>query len=186
MVAQYHNGKFVEFHEFHVVEYEAYNPDAQEISMAKLVEDGGCVAIITKPARLPVFDQNRVPDAVTCSGAAIIINDSRDGNPRPHLAVSNGASWDQYVRADEVESIVTALVSAQLKSLIPATVDVVLPAPQLASSQMTAVSDDDRFRVMAQAMLEMSEQIVRLQHAVADHSRVIDGALIPVPAGAAA
>ncbi len=91
--------------------------------MPRVIEDGGSTANLSKPARLPHYDPRRVPDAVTCAGAAIIINDSKDGNPRPQLAISNGASWDRYVRADEVESLVARLVADHLRSFNPATVD---------------------------------------------------------------
>lgn len=175
--------------------------------MARMVEPDGAVAACARPFRPPAYEPSRVPDPITCAGAVITINDRHDGNPRPHLAMSNGASWDRYVRADEVESLVSSLVSSLMRSYNPSTVDVTqlvqqavrdtlptlvqramaaLPAPQPAAAPMALPSDDERIKVMAQAMLEMSEQIARLQHAVNDHSRVIDGALIPVPAGAAA
>ena len=175
--------------------------------MARVVEDGGATTNVLKPLKLPVYEPGRVPDPVTCATAAIIINSRTDNNPRPVLCVSNGASWDRYVRADEVESLVSSLVSSLMRSYNPSSVDVTplvqqavrdtlptlvqramaaLPAPQLTAAPMALPSDDERIKVMAQAMLEMSEQIARLQHAVSDHSRVIDGALIPVPAGAAA
>lgn len=91
--------------------------------MARIIEDGGSVATVLKPLRIPVYEPGRLPDPVTCTGSIILINDRRDGNPRPQLAISNGASWDRYVRADEVESLVARLVADHLRSFNPATVD---------------------------------------------------------------
>lgn len=168
--------------------------------MARVVEDGGATSNVLKPLKLPVYEPGRVPDPVTCAGAAIIINSRTDGNPRPALAISNGASWDIYARVDQVQQTtqivqspttveVTPLIQQAVRDTLPTLVQramAALPAPQPAAAPMALPSDDERIKVMAQAMLEMSEQIARLQHAVEDHSRVIDGALIPVPAGAAA
>ncbi len=84
--------------------------------MARMVEPDGAVAACARPFRPPSYEPNRVPDPITCAGAVITINDRHDGNPRPHLAMSNGASWDRYVRADEVESLVRKLVTELLKT----------------------------------------------------------------------
>jgi len=84
--------------------------------MARMVEPDGAVAACARPFRPPSYEPNRVPDPITCAGAVVVINDRHDGNPRPHLAMSNGASWDRYVRADEVESLVRKLVTELLKT----------------------------------------------------------------------
>lgn len=84
--------------------------------MARMVEPEGAVAVCARPFRPPAYEPNRVPDPITCASAVIVINDRHDGNPRPHLAMSNGASWDRYVRADEVESLVRKLVAELLKT----------------------------------------------------------------------
>lgn len=84
--------------------------------MARMVEPDGAVAACARPFRPPAYEPSRVPDPITCAGAVITINDRHDGNPRPHLAMSNGASWDRYVRADEVESLVRKLVTELLKT----------------------------------------------------------------------
>ena len=84
--------------------------------MARMVEPDGAVAACARPFRPPAYEPSRVPDPIACAGAVITINDRHDGNPRPHLAMSNGASWDRYVRADEVESLVRKLVTELLKT----------------------------------------------------------------------
>lgn len=84
--------------------------------MARMVEPDGAVAACARPFRPPAYEPSRVPDPITCAGAVITINDRHDGSPRPHLAMSNGASWDRYVRADEVESLVRKLVTELLKT----------------------------------------------------------------------
>lgn len=84
--------------------------------MARMVEPEGAVAACARPFRPPSYEPNRVPDPITCASAVIVINDRHDGSPRPHLAMSNGASWDRYVRADEVESLVRKLVTELLKT----------------------------------------------------------------------
>lgn len=136
--------------------------------MPRVIEDGGSVATILKPLKLPVYEPNRLPDPVTCAGAIIIINDRRDGNPRPSLAVSNGASWDVYARVDQAQQVtqivqspttvdVTPLVVTAVRDMLPALVtratQQALPAP------MTS-SDPAPF---AQALLDMAEHVQSMQ-----------------------
>jgi len=160
--------------------------------MARVVEDGGCVAVISKPAQVPIYEPQRLPDPITCAGSIIGINE-RGNNELPRLAYACGGSWHRLAYLGESTVItqqnpvtvdVTPLVQQAVRDMLPALVP--RPQPQALPAPMALPSDDERIKVMAQAMLEMSEQIARLQHAVNDHSRVIDGALIPVPAGAAA
>lgn len=136
--------------------------------MPRVIEDGGSVATILKPLRLPVYEPGRLPDPVTCAGAIIIINDRRDGNPRPSLAVSNGASWDVYARVDQAQQVtqivqspttvdVTPLVVTAVRDMLP---ELVSRATQQALPAPMATSDPAPF---AQAILDMAEHMHAMQ-----------------------
>ena len=69
--------------------------------MAKIITDDGDTAASSKPVRLPSFPPHSLPDPKACAGSIIIVNDPRTPN-KLRLAMSNGSSWDQYARIDEV------------------------------------------------------------------------------------
>ena len=70
--------------------------------MAKPFDDLGHALSVAKPLRLHIREPHKLPDPTQCAGCIILINDRHDGNPRPVLAISNGASWDRYrLVADE-------------------------------------------------------------------------------------
>lgn len=136
--------------------------------MARIIEDGGSVATVLKPLRIPVYEPGRLPDPVTCTGSIILINDRRDGNPRPSLAVSNGASWDVYARVDQAQQVtqivqspttvdVTPLVVTAVRDMLPALVS---RATQQALPAPMATSDPAPF---AQAILDMAEHMHAMQ-----------------------
>lgn len=136
--------------------------------MPRVIEDGGSVATILKPLKLPVYEPNRLPDPATCTNSIIIINDRRDGNPRPSLAVSNGASWDVYARVDQAQQVtqivqspttvdVTPLVVTAVRDMLPALVS---RATQQALPAPMATSDPAPF---AQAILDMAEHLHAMQ-----------------------
>lgn len=163
--------------------------------MARVVEDGGATTNVLKPLKLPVYEPGRLPDPVTCAGALIMINSRTDGNPRPALAISNGASWDIYARVDQVQQTtqivqspttveVTPLIQQAVRDMLPALVP--RPQPQALPAPMPIDSEDPNLKLLAAGILEMEERLKALVAVVEDHSRVIDHALIPVPAGAAA
>lgn len=136
--------------------------------MARVIEDGGATSNVLKPLKLPVYEPNRLPDPVSCAGAIIIINDRRDGNPRPSLAVSNGASWDVYARVDQAQQVtqivqspttvdVTPLVVTAVRDMLPALVS---RATQQALPAPMATTDPAPF---AQAILDMAEHMHAMQ-----------------------
>lgn len=144
--------------------------------MARMVEPDGAVAACARPFRPPSYAPNRVPDAMMCAGAVITINDSQDGQPRPSLAVSNGASWDRYVRCDEVESLVRKLVTELLKTppnidltpLVRDEVRAIVPAlvERVAKPSLPAPTMPQNTPAVAQGLLELAEAVGALQERV--------------------
>lgn len=152
--------------------------------MARVVEDGGATSNVMKPLKLPVYEPGRVPDPVTCAGAAIIINSRTDGNPRPALAISNGASWDIYARVDQVQQStqivqspttvdVTPIVVQAVRDILPALVPRA-PTPLIPQAAPPAMED---LKTLAKAYLELAEKVRELEQIVRQH----DETLIPVP-----
>ncbi len=136
--------------------------------MARIIEDGGSVATVLKPLRIPVYEPGRLPDPVTCTGSIILINDRRDGNPRPSLAVSNGASWDIYARVDQaqqVTQIVQSPTTVEVTPLVVAAVRDMLPALVTRATQqaLPAPMDNQNTGALAQALLELAEQMQAMQ-----------------------
>jgi len=136
--------------------------------MARIIEDGGSVATILKPLKIPVYEPGRLPDPVTCTGSIILINDRRDGNPRPSLAVSNGASWDIYARVDQaqqVTQIVQSPTTVDVTPLVVAAVRDMLPALVTRATQqaLPAPMDNQNTGALAQALLELAEQMQAMQ-----------------------
>lgn len=136
--------------------------------MARIIEDGGSVATVLKPLRIPVYEPGRLPDPVTCTGSIILINDRRDGNPRPSLAVSNGASWDVYARVDQaqqVTQIVQSPTTVEVTPLVVAAVRDMLPALVTRATQqaLPAPMDNQNTGALAQALLELAEQMQAMQ-----------------------
>lgn len=134
--------------------------------MARMVEPDGAVAACARPFRPPSYEPSRVPDPIACAGAVITINDRHDGSPRPHLAMSNGASWDRYVRADEVESLVRKLVTELLKTppnidltpLVRDEVRAIVPAlVERASRPAIPAPMPDQDPAIATAILELND-----------------------------
>lgn len=160
--------------------------------MARVVEDGGCVAVISKPAQVPIYEPHRLPDPVTCAGSIIGINE-RGNKELPRLAYACGGSWHRLAYIGESTVItqqnpvtvdVTPLVQQAVRDMLPALVP--RPQPQALSAPMPIDSEDPNLKLLAAGILEMEERLKALVAVVEDHSRVIDHALIPVPAGAAA
>jgi len=136
--------------------------------MPRVIEDGGSVATILKPLKIPVYEPGRLPDPVTCTGSIILINDRRDGNPRPSLAVSNGASWDIYSRVDQaqqVTQIVQSPTTVEVTPLVVAAVRDMLPALVTRATQqaLPAPMDNQNTGALAQALLELAEQMQAMQ-----------------------
>lgn len=170
--------------------------------MARVIEDGGSVAAISKPLRLPSYQPTKLPDPATCVNALIIVNDRTDGQPRGRLAISNGASWDHVAWLSELPAApaqvtvdVTPLVAKSVRQLLPAIVQQHLPAPapvmltaepapaKAAQSGSPGFADSDpqviassseESAILAQALLEMSEQINALQLRVHDLEHQVD------------
>lgn len=158
--------------------------------MARMIEDEGHRARLTKPLALKRYEAGKLPDPGQCVDCLIIVNDRSDGTPRGRLAISNGASWDHVawlhevgqskavaVRPAEIDltPMVHLAVEQALRELPRHEVKVIqqpgLPAPQ------------QDLAPVAQAILEMSEHINRLQYKCAElEARVtaIDGTPIPV------
>jgi len=141
--------------------------------MARIIEDGGSVATVLKPLRIPVYEPARLPDPVTCTGSIILINDRRDGNPRPSLAVSNGASWDIYARVDQaqqVTQIVQSPTTVEVTPLVVAAVRDMLPALVTRATQqaLPAPMDNQNTGALAQALLELAEQMQAMQSRIVE------------------
>jgi len=136
--------------------------------MAQVIKDNGSVATILKPLQIPVYEPGRLPDPATCVNSIILINDRRDGNPRPSLAVSNGASWDIYARVDQaqqVTQIVQSPTTVEVTPLVVAAVRDMLPALVTRATQqaLPAPMDNQNTGALAQALLELAEQMQAMQ-----------------------
>ena len=145
--------------------------------MARVIEDGGSVATISKPLRPPSYEPNRVPDPITCAGAVIVINDRHNGELLPRLAVSSGAAWVRLAYASEVTQnavtvdvspLVRAAVRDMLPALVPRANPIAIAPPE---NNMEDVKN------CARALLELAEEVSRIRGIVEQH----DQTLIPVP-----
>ena len=150
--------------------------------MARALEDDGHCLRLTKPIRLVFYPPDRLPDAVQMAGCLIGVNDSRDGQPRPRLGMSNGASWDIYARVDELALPTQSLAVARQYDLVPlvqAAVADMLPSFQAplrvihppAIAHMPADSATEiklAQRHIATAVLEVSDHVNRLMRENAD------------------
>lgn len=148
--------------------------------MPRVIEDGGSVATILKPLRIPVYEPGRLPDPATCVNSVIMINDRRDGNPRPSLAVSNGASWDIYARVDQaqqVTQIVQTPTTVEVTPLVVAAVRDMLPALVTRATQqaLPAPMEHPNTAPIAQAMLELAEQMQAMQQRIVDIEKTAIG-----------
>jgi len=137
---------------------------------------GHCVRA-TKPIVLKTYDPGKLPDPAQCVGGLILVNDRANGDPRPRLAVSNGASWDYCARADEINGtslavavnrpseiditpMVRAAVDAALPALMPAQIKVIEQRPQGAITDGgEALQLREHIKALATANLEISEHL---------------------------
>lgn len=152
----------------------------------RIIEDVGAVIAARKPVRLPQYRRADLPDPAACCGALAIENEN-DGNPRARLVVSNGASWDCVAWLGDVSreaarqtidvtplvrhavaEMLPALVSAP--ALVPAPAQAALPAPRPTAQDATSAD----MKAVAQAVLEMAEQINALQARVRDLEATCD------------
>lgn len=142
--------------------------------MAKPIEDEGHRARATKPLALKRYEEGKLPDPGQCVDCAIIVNDRSDGVPRARLAISNGASWDFYVREDEVgasTAVAVRPVERDLTPMIRAAVETALPA--LVSAPAVKViqgpqSAPEGIKELAAAMLDISGHVNVLANENAD------------------
>lgn len=143
----------------------------------KPVEDKGAVNESRKPIRLPVMQPGAVLDPVTCSGGLALINDRGDANPRPALALSNGASWDRYLTEPEVRELisrtaaqtviqpqadVSRVVAQEVARVLPAMMPPERPPLVIEHKAQAAQADTSDAAAMASAILELSETVNEL------------------------
>lgn len=140
--------------------------------MAKPVEDHGHAVAVSKPLRLHIREPGKLPDPTQCAGCMILINDRHDGNPRPVLAISNGASWDRYRLVADEPARAVAFPPAP-HDLMPMVHEAVLqalptmmPAPEvrMIPSQPQAPVD---VAPLAHGILELSQHVERLDEELA-------------------
>ena len=100
-------------------------------------EDKGAFLEAPGPVKLKRYRPGRLPNAAECVDCLIVINDDADGDPRPRVAISNGASWDYLVRGDQLVSAPpsTSLVvqpsrpsEIDITPMVRAAVEAALPA----------------------------------------------------------
>lgn len=142
--------------------------------MPKAIEHEGHRVAVPLPLALRRYEANKLPDPGQCVDCLIIVNDRSDGQPRARFAVSNGASWDFYVREDQaVSSQAVALRPAEidLTPMVRAAVEAALPAlvsqPAVKVIQGPQMSPND-LQAVAQGMLEMSEHVNKVLNENAD------------------
>ena len=142
--------------------------------MPKAIEDDGHRARATKPLALRRYEAGKLPDPGQCVDCAIIVNDRSDGVPRARLAISNGASWDFYVREDEIgtsKAVGVRPVERDITPMIQAAVDAALPAlvtaPAVKVIQGPQSTPND-VKELAAAMLDISGHVNGLANEHAD------------------
>ena len=129
--------------------------------MAKIITDDGVTATALKPLRLPTYHPRQLPDAAMCTHAVIVINDSADPT-KGRMAVSNGHSWDRLARVDDAAAQpvdLAPLVRSAVSEMLPARI----AAPEVKTIATIPANETDTAAI-AQALLEMSDAINRLQH----------------------
>lgn len=138
--------------------------------MAKPIEDKGHLIEATRPLKIKRYELGRLPDPGQCVDCLIIINDRSDGTPRGRLAMSNGASWDHLAWLDEIKPSAAVAVrpaDIDLQPMIQEAVRQALPAvvhqPPMKLIQASPNEPSEAYKAMAQAVLEMSEHVNRLQ-----------------------
>ncbi len=140
--------------------------------MVKPIEDKGHLIEATRPLKIKRYELGRLPDPGQCVDCLIIINDRSDGTPRGRLAMSNGASWDHLAWLDELKpgtAVAVRPADIDLQPMIQEAVRQALPAvvhqPPLALKVIQGPAQDtsEAYKAMAQAVLEMSEHVNRLQ-----------------------
>lgn len=129
--------------------------------MAKPFVDEGHRAVAQVPIALKSYRAGREPDPAMCVNCLIIVNDPSDRNPRPRLAVSNGASWDHVAWLTDVSD---APAAADIAGLVRAAIveamaqrqeaPRAMPPPLPASLQPTSETATDAIAVVAKAHLE--------------------------------
>lgn len=171
--------------------------------MQKPLEFNGGAAHVNYPLRVRWYAPHLAPDAVAFAGCVIGINDSRDGNPRGRLAISNGMSWDTLAfvgdavapapvivqqtapQTVDVEPVLRRVVGEMLPAFIPQAPVPALPAPP----QQNVVPQIDPntpegIQAMAQFALSMAEMVNELQAKVLHLEQrldAIDATELPVP-----
>lgn len=146
--------------------------------MAKPIEDRGHKAEATKPLQIKRYEAGKLPDPGQCIDCIIVVNDRLDGQPRARLAMSNGAAWDHLAWMDDAKVGVHSArpAAVDLMPMIREAVDAALPdrtqaPPRLvieSTAQQVTHNTDDNSKLIADAMLEMSDHVTRMQRENAD------------------
>jgi len=168
--------------------------------MARVIEPMGPIGEASLPVRMKTCHPGKVPDAVTCAGSLININDSTDSASRPVLAQSDGSTWVKFVRESEVQELVLRLVNECLKTVsTPSTVDVtnmvrtavrdMLPSLVPRANPVAIAPPEnnmDDVRNCARALIELADEMSRQRDEINSLRSIIDNARFPVPEQAVA
>jgi len=160
--------------------------------MARVIEDGGATADVSKPIKPPNFEPNRLPDPVTCNGAVITIND-RGNDERPRLAIAIGGSWVRLayfgehatapvqITSSPVNIDVTPMIRDAVRDMLPALVPRANPVA-IAPPE----NNMDDVKNCARALIELADEMSRQRDEINSLRSIIDNARFPVPEKAVA
>lgn len=135
--------------------------------MVKPIEDKGHLIEATKPFKLKIVPPDRLPDPVQCAGSFIGVCNPAD-SASLYTVQSDGSRWRRIQYADEPgQAVAVRPADVDLTPMIQEAVRQALPAivtpPALKVIQGPAQEPSEAYKAMAQAVLEMSEHVTRLQ-----------------------
>lgn len=154
--------------------------------MARVIEDGGSVAVISKPLLLPIYEPHKVPDPITCAGAIIGINE-RGSTALPRIAMACGGSWRPYAYAAEASApvqIAQSPVTVDVTPLIQQAVRDMLPALVPRANPVAIAPPEnnmDDVKNCARALIELAGEMSRQRDEINALRSIIDNARFPVP-----
>ena len=144
-------------------------------------EDKGAFLEAPGPVKLRRYRPGRLPNAAECVDCLIVINDDADGDPRPRVAISNGASWDYLARGDQLVSAppstslvvqpsrpseidITPMVRAAVEAALPAMIPQPVKVIEQIRHEPVAIGGEaaqlrEHIKALATANLEISEHL---------------------------
>lgn len=154
--------------------------------MARVIEDGGAVAVISKPLLIPIYEPHKLPDPITCAGSIIGINE-RGSTALPRIAMACGGAWRPYAYANEAAApvqIAQSPVTVDVTPLIQQAVRDMLPALVPRANPVAIAPPEnnmDDIKKCARGLLELADEMSRQRDEINALRSIIDNARFPVP-----